>query len=184
VLVYGYWLTDIGLLKMSVDLRSSTSDVPILKSERPKLLSTIGATSMELPNASEEGEHSLDINQRERSGTHKKPEAVQRNKRLFGALMGHLGVAKRKLEEDSSNVEKKSALHMAVTQKNGMENMRLQQLHREASDAQRAKVHIYLTVIIAIFAGLKTSLFDNSYLVYRRKLFVRYFYCVNKSLKF
>ena len=59
---------------------------------------------------------------------------------VSGALMGHLGVAKRKLEVDSTIIEKQSALQMAVLKKNDLENRRLQLLQKEASTSYKAKV--------------------------------------------
>ena len=110
--------------------------------KRPRILSTVGATnSGSHYELGETGNDDHSSEQRESiNNVYKKPEAVQRNKRIFGALMGHLGVAKRKLEEDSSNIEKRSARQMAVIQKNGMESRRLEQLHREASNSYKAKV--------------------------------------------
>ena len=105
--------------------------------KRPRILSTIGLTN----SASHDPSDAVvpEVRKLEHE-VYKKPEAIQRNKRIFGALMGHLGIAKRKLEEDSLNIDKQTSLQIAVSNKNGLENRRLQQLQREASDAQKAKV--------------------------------------------
>lgn len=127
-------------------------------SKRPKILSAIGSVSRgvssqgngengervrdgEFERFGDGGEVEESSRQIVKDGS-LKPEAVQRNKRMFGSLMGHLGIAKRKLEDDSSNIEKRSALQMTVVQKNSMENRRLQGLQREASDAQKGKVSL------------------------------------------
>jgi hypothetical protein len=74
---------------------------------------------------------------------HSKPEAVQRNKRLFGNLMGHLGRAKRKLEEDSLNIKKQAILQSAVAQRNAEESKRLLQRQMEITHAEKEKVRFY-----------------------------------------
>lgn len=119
--------------------KSSSSSVP----KRPRILSTIGsATSANNSQSSETAERD---EAREggdsKSSIHNRPEFVQRNKRLFGALMGHLGTAKRKLEEDSSTIDKQTSRQNAVAHKNSVENRRLQQLQREAADAEKSKVN-------------------------------------------
>lgn len=110
--------------------------------KRPRILSTIGssisANNGQSSNIAER--HEVREDGESKSNAHDKPEVMQRNKRLFGALMGHLGTAKRKLEEDSSTIDKQTSRQNAVAHKNGMENKRLQQLDREAADAGKSKV--------------------------------------------
>ena len=100
---------------------------------KPRILSTVGSITFAPPDGPSDGfSAKVDIIM--------KPEAKERNKRLFGALMGHLGTAKRKLEEDSSTIDKQSSRQSAVSQKNVLENRRLQQLERVANDTLKAKV--------------------------------------------
>jgi len=54
-----------------------------------------------------------------------KVEVSQRNKRMFGSLLGHLGMAKRKLEKDSELIGKQTAVNSAVIQKNQEEQQRV-----------------------------------------------------------
>lgn len=98
---------------------------------KPRILSTVGSITF-APGPTDGFSAKVDIIM--------KPEAKERNKRLFGALMGHLGTAKRKLEEDSSTIDKQSSRQSAVSQKNVLENKRLQQLERVANDTLKAKV--------------------------------------------
>ena len=121
----------------------STADPDQRVTKAPRLLSKIGSASSassEQFDDARNDDHSSNLREIQ-NNVYKKPEAIQRNKRIFGALMGHLGVAKRKLEEDSSTIEKRSARQTAVVQKNGMESRRLEQLHKEASHSYKAKVH-------------------------------------------
>jgi pinin/SDK/memA/ protein conserved region len=119
--------------------KSSSSSVM----KRPRILSTIGsATSANNGQSSETAERDEAHEEGDsKSSVHNRPEFVQRNKRLFGALMGHLGTAKRKLEEDSSTIDKQTSRQNAVAHKNSVENRRLQQLQREATDAEKSKVN-------------------------------------------
>lgn len=121
---------------------SSNSDYRHEEVKRPKILSTIGSTNAILYDQYGDSRNRLrDSDVKDiKNDAFKEPEAIQRNKRLFGALMGHLGVAKRKLEVDSLNIEKQSALQVAVLQKNDLENRRLQLLQKEASTSYKAKV--------------------------------------------
>ncbi len=69
-----------------------------------------------------------------------KPDVVQRNKRMFGALMGHLGKAKEILQHDSLLIEKQDQQKLAASVKNKEESKRLFQLQREVSREEREKV--------------------------------------------
>jgi pinin/SDK/memA/ protein conserved region len=123
-------------------------------SKRPKLLSAIGTVRVNgatVATTQIKQSHSSSIERVDAKADHetlnpviqdvyKRPEAVQRNKRLFGSLMGHLSLAKKKLEEDSSQIEKQVALQSAVVQRVSEENRRLEELHNEAFGAQKAKV--------------------------------------------
>ena len=121
---------------------SSIGDYLHEEVKKPKILSTIGSTNTILYDQYGDSSDRLrDSDVKDiKNDAFKEPEAIQRNKRLFGALMGHLGVAKRKLEVDSTIIEKQSALQMAVLKKNDLENRRLQLLQKEASTSYKAKV--------------------------------------------
>lgn len=45
------------------------------------------------------------------------PEVLSRNKRIFGSLVGHLGLARKKLENDSELILKQTTMLNAVVQK-------------------------------------------------------------------
>jgi len=62
-----------------------------------------------------------------------------RNKRLFGALMGHLSQAKQNLEKDSTVIEKRMAVESKRVAKYEELNTTLCQLEREMADSQRLK---------------------------------------------
>jgi hypothetical protein len=134
-----------------------SSEVAVPAHQRPKLLSTIGnVRSQVAANSNFSGRRmggksdALESETPVVNEANSKPEMVQRNKRLFGALMGHLGKAKRKLEEDSSTIEKQVSLQMAVTQKNSEESKRLFQLHKELTNAEKEKVKSNFTTAICV----------------------------------
>jgi len=53
------------------------------------------------------------------------PEVVNRNKRLFSTLIGHLGSAKKKLEADHENIQRQSSLMRSIAEKNTEEFKKL-----------------------------------------------------------
>lgn len=74
-----------------------------------------------------------------------KAEVAQRNKRMFGSLLGHLGLAKRKLEKDSELIGKQTAVNTAAIQKNQDELQRVNDLKLNESittklEAKRQKL--------------------------------------------
>lgn len=70
------------------------------------------------------------------SEAYKKPEVLNRNKRMFGLLMGHLGMARQKLEADSSLIKKQSDISTSVAEKNAKEAQRLEILKRKEKQQQ------------------------------------------------
>lgn len=70
--------------------------------------------------------------------TYKKPEILGRNKRMFGSLMGHLGLAKNILEKDSQKINKQQQLLNDITKKHEEENHR-----REIARQKEKKKEIY-----------------------------------------
>lgn len=153
---------------MSSHASSSSSN----ERKRPRILSTIGSTNSASHDLSD---NVVPEDRNLENEVYKKPEAIQRNKRIFGALMGHLGIAKRKLEEDSLNIDKQTSLQMTVINKNGMENRRLQQLQREATDAQKAKVTLFVPTFTFILCLIKLLNLN------RRELFAKFSNFVKRS---
>lgn len=70
------------------------------------------------------------------------PSVVNRNRRMLGALMGHLGMAKKRLEQDSSKIELQANLKIAATQKNIVESQRLLEIQKDIDRAEKEKVFI------------------------------------------
>lgn len=70
--------------------------------------------------------------------TYKKPEILGRNKRMFGSLMGHLGLAKNTLEKDSQKIHKQQQLLNDITKKHEEENHR-----REIQRQKEKKKEVY-----------------------------------------
>lgn len=62
---------------------------------------------------------------------HAVPEVVNRNKRLFSSLIGHLGSAKKRLEEDHDNIQRQTTMMRAVAEKSTEEFKRLRQRKRK-----------------------------------------------------
>ena len=64
---------------------------------------------------------------------------IQRNKRLFAGLRGHLGLAKQKLEKDAV-LEKQKAVATTVLNKHEIEGKRIAEIEKKIIDDKRAKV--------------------------------------------
>ena len=58
--------------------------------------------------------------------TNQKPEILNRNKRIFGSLMGHLGLAKEKLEKESDRIYKQRELEQSAAKKNSEQLTKLE----------------------------------------------------------
>uniref|UniRef100_A0A7S2R5E1 Pinin/SDK/MemA protein domain-containing protein n=1 Tax=Rhizochromulina marina TaxID=1034831 RepID=A0A7S2R5E1_9STRA len=78
----------------------------------------------------------------------KKPESQEayedegvkkRNRRMFGALMGHLGTAQRLLKRDEKKIQSKAKVHETVELKNKESSQKLRKLEREMSAAEKEK---------------------------------------------
>jgi hypothetical protein len=67
------------------------------------------------------------------------PDNMKRNRRMFGALMGHLGVARKNLEKDSS-IKTQEAVESTVTQKNRSESERIVHHYRAVTQDERERV--------------------------------------------
>ena len=70
------------------------------------------------------------------------PKAVNvaGNRRMFGALMGHLGRAQKNLKEDSDVIQMQISRRQEVSQKNSDESQRVAKLRRTLSVEQKEKV--------------------------------------------
>jgi hypothetical protein len=60
-----------------------------------------------------------------------KPEAVSRNKRMLSSLLGHLGQAKRRLERDSSVIERQALRAAAAIERNRADSERVNKLNAD-----------------------------------------------------
>lgn len=60
-----------------------------------------------------------------------KPDFLNRNNRLFGALVGHLGQAKQNLEKESDKIKKQKQLQLSVSEK------RMQDVERKKDTEER-----------------------------------------------
>lgn len=69
---------------------------------------------------------------------------VAGNRRMFGALMGHLGQAQKKLNDDSEVIKMQVSRRQEVSQKNSEESKRAAKLQRTLSVEQKEKVNIKL----------------------------------------
>jgi hypothetical protein len=83
-----------------------------------------------------------------------KPEIFKRNKRMFGALMGHLDLAKRKLDQDSDRIHKQAKMNSIVAEKNLMEAKRLAIIQKINSRTEKDKVSAFLSNYLIIIASL------------------------------
>ena len=115
---------------------------------RPKVLSAIVAVS---GIEKTQGSYDLENNFSAASRPHNqeayvKPEAVRRNKRMFGALMGHLSLAKQRLEKDSSLIEKQDKLKVIATEKNQLEAKRLAHLQKINARKEKDKVPSFFSL--------------------------------------
>eukprot|EP01039_Chlorochromonas_danica_P004525 gene4525-4963_t len=95
------------------------------------------------------------------------PEILNRNKRMFGSLMGHLGHAKRKLEEDSSFLEKQSmklqsAQHRNEEEKKRIEEERKRQIQEEVLDKKITSINNLTTVWKINLEAQKDFLFTET----------------------
>jgi len=64
----------------------------------------------------------------------------QRNKRLFGALMGHLDSAKRLLEKDSLKIEKQVQTKSVAAEKHQQHSLKVAELYAKIKETEQKKV--------------------------------------------
>lgn len=86
---------------------------------------------------------------------HLRPEIMQRNKRLFAGLMGHLDFAKKKLEEDESRLEQRSLISTSAKQRHEVESQKIADIVRQKSEVEARK-----KLIVREMSTLKTRIAD------------------------
>lgn len=116
---------------------------------RPKILSRIavvvssGAESQSHPEVESDrwipNSDDLHPSKPSTQEAYKKPDTVQRNKRMLGALMGHLNKAKKNLERDATSIGTQETLKANATEKNLAESKRVAELQRITSREERNK---------------------------------------------
>ena len=77
------------------------------------------------------------------------PDALSRNKRLFGNLMGHLGTAKKNIEKDTK-LEIQNAAISSVAVKHNNESHRLREHHDKLRKMEKEKVILLFSVYMVI----------------------------------
>jgi len=116
-------------------VRETTETLVRRSYAKPRIMSAIVSVS----GPSNEISNEVDIDSQDRSNgvgkpsaqeAYQKPEAIKRNKRMFGALMGHLGMAKKKLEQDNDLIEKQDRLKVLAMEKHQIEAKRLALIQR------------------------------------------------------
>lgn len=70
----------------------------------------------------------------------KKPDTMQRNKRLFGALMGHLDSAKRILERDATKIDKQVQTKTVAAEKHQQQSRVVAELFNKIKETEQKKV--------------------------------------------
>lgn len=84
------------------------------------------------------------------------PDVMNRNKRLFGSLMGHLGSAQTKLERDSEAIKKQTEKLNEVAKKNAEEMKRLEALKKE--EIRKATYESKISMIKTSFDTWKSQM--------------------------
>lgn len=84
------------------------------------------------------------------------PDVINRNKRLFGSLMGHLGSAQSKLERDSEAIKRQTERIHEVAKKNAEESKRLEALKKQ--EARKAAYDAKVSMIKTSFETWKSHI--------------------------
>ena len=74
------------------------------------------------------------------------PDAVRRNRRMFGALMGHLGKAQQSLKTDSSLLERQNAVKSSAMHRHVEESKRIIKQQRKLSLREKNMVSLTLSL--------------------------------------
>ena len=83
--------------------------------------------------------------------TNKKPEILGRNKRMFGSLMGHLGLAKSTLEKESQKIHRQQQYLQEITKRHEEDQQRLEIQRRKEKkqaiyDQQRQEEYLRIQI--------------------------------------
>ena len=73
---------------------------------------------------------------------HLKPDSIQRNKRMFAGLMGHLDLAKRRLANDPGSLDQRKQAIENASSKNDSTVRRISDFMRKKSELEKQKVTI------------------------------------------
>lgn len=111
-------------------------------SQAPKLLSSIAVVREDPDRSTADSRPTTDEAQKPLQEAYMKPVTVQRNKRMFGALMGHLNSAQKTLQHDSELIEKQDHRKVLAAQKNSLESQRVAKLHKVVTREQKDKVRL------------------------------------------
>lgn len=117
-------------------------------SKRPKILSSIGNVSGSDPNIrlnvdskqSDEKINTVFKSKPELLEVHNRPDIMNRNKRMFGSLVGHLGLAKKKLEDDSELIKKQQDMAASIAEKKTAEFMKYSEEKKITDEVESKKV--------------------------------------------
>jgi hypothetical protein len=106
-------LTEKHQLGSVVGAVAQASGAAVLEAVVPQKLSTTENQSDEASNIDSSAQDKKLLIQK----TNLKPEILNRNKRMFGSLMGHLGLAKEKLEKESDRINKQLEMFQTISKK-------------------------------------------------------------------
>ena len=98
-----------------------------------KIMSSIGAVHND-SNNNRPRKRDIDFTETSKptiSEAYTKPDTLNRNKRMFGLMMGHLGMARQKLEADSNLIKKQTEISVAVAERNAKEVQRVELLKKQ-----------------------------------------------------
>ena len=137
------------LLSSIAVVKSSSTTSISTNSTNDRWNSNTTTTSNHTPNIIHNNNNSDNYNEQENETetaskplqeAYMKPMTIQRNKRMFSALMGHLSSAQKNLERDSSQIEKQDTRKTLASQKNTLESQRVAELHKVVTREQKDKV--------------------------------------------
>lgn len=79
------------------------------------------------------------------------PDVVKRSKRLFSSLIGHLGSAKKKLDEDQEIIQRQNTLVRSIAQKSTEEFKKLRERKRKEYELTVRTVRNHASIAIFLF---------------------------------
>jgi hypothetical protein len=134
------------------EYRNSRSYKRPLENDAPKLMSKVAAVMTHSDNIIPEDDRWNPDTEMENEKpairpVYQRPDSVQRNKRMFGNLMGHLGRARQILEKDSQVIEKQEHQKNVATLKNQAESQRLYKLHLSVTREEKDRVSYSIGIL-------------------------------------